>query len=600
VTDPLRTDYCGSLRPEDVGRRVRLAGWVHRRRDLGGVIFLDLRDREGLVQVVVQPQAGEAYRAADGVRLEYVVLVEGEVLARPPGTENTRLATGAVEVRADAVTVLAPAETPPFPLNEEQPVDESVRLRYRYLDLRRPVMARNLILRHRMAMATRRALDARGFVEVETPMLIKSTPEGARDFLVPSRLQPGRFYVLPQSPQLFKQILMIAGLDRYFQIVRCFRDEDLRADRQPEFTQVDVEMSFADEAAVREVTEAVLAEAITEAAGIPVARPFPRLTYTEAMLRYGTDKPDLRVPLVIEEVSDLVAQGAISFLQSSVTDPAIGGVVRGLRVPGGASSSRKQVEEWRDVATREGAAERLASLALIPAGLKGTLAKQATPDGAARLAARLGAEADDLMLFCWGDPETTARALGRLRLEVAQTQGQIEPGFRFCWVTEFPLLERSEEEGRLVAVHHPFTAPLEVDRPLLTTDPLAVRARAYDLVLNGVEVGGGSIRIADRDLQRQVFTLIGLSEQQAQERFGFLLEALRYGAPPHGGIALGFDRLVMLVAGEETIRDVIAFPKTTAGTDLMTGAPAPVDPRQLHEVHIASIAPRTGEGGPDS
>ncbi len=597
MTDPLRTDYCGSLRPEDVGRRVRLAGWVHRRRDLGGVIFLDLRDREGLVQVVVQPQAEEAYRAADGVRLEYVVLVEGEVRARPPGTENPRLATGAVEVRAAAVTVLAPAETPPFPVSEEQPVDESVRLRYRYLDLRRPVMARNLILRHRMAMATRRALDARGFIEVETPMLIKSTPEGARDFLVPSRLQPGRFYVLPQSPQLFKQILMIAGLDRYFQIVRCFRDEDLRADRQPEFTQVDVEMSFADEAAVREVTEAVLAEAITEAAGIPVARPFPRLTYTEAMLRYGTDKPDLRFGLAISDVSDLFARGGPAFLKEAVAE---GGVVRGLALPGAAGYSRRQVEALGEV-TKEAGAGGLATLTLAATGMGGSLGRQVPAALGTRLAERLGAATGDLLLLAWGPAPIVAAALGRVRLTAAQEAGLVPTGvFRFCWVTEFPLLERSEEEGRLVAVHHPFTAPLEADRPLLATDPLAVRARAYDLVLNGVEVGGGSIRIADRDLQRQVFTLIGLSEQQAQERFGFLLEALRYGAPPHGGIALGFDRLVMLVAGEETIRDVIAFPKTTAGTDLMTGAPASVDPRQLHEVHIAPITPRTGEGGPDS
>ncbi len=582
----MRTDYCGSLRPADAGRRVRLAGWVHRRRDLGGVIFLDLRDREGLVQVVVHPQAAEAYREAGEVRLEYVVLVEGEVRTRPPGTENPRLATGAVEVRAERVITLARAETPPFPLNEEHPVDESVRLRYRYLDLRRPRMTRNLILRHRTAQAIRRALDARGFVEVETPMLIRSTPEGARDFLVPSRLQPGRFYVLPQSPQLFKQILMVAGLDRYYQIVRCFRDEDLRADRQPEFTQVDLEMSFADEAAVLEVTEAVLAEAIEEATGISVPRPFPRMTYAEAVLRYGTDKPDLRFELTISDVSDLFTAAGPAFLREAV---AAGGVVRGLAVPGWAGIPRRQEEALVEAARSAGGAG-LATLTLQGELTGGSLGSGVPAALAARLAERLGAGGGDLMLFAWGPAGSTAAALGRVRQAAAQAVGLVPAGaYRFCWVTEFPLLEPSEEEDRLVAVHHPFTAPLEADRPLLATNPLAVRARAYDLILNGVELGGGSIRIADPKLQREVFSAIGLSEEEAQERFGFLLEALRYGAPPHGGIALGFDRLVMLLAGEETIREVIAFPKTTAGTDLMTGAPSRVDPRQLREVHIAVL-----------
>jgi aspartyl-tRNA synthetase len=549
------------------------------------VIFLDLRDREGLVQVVVQPQAAEAYREAGEVRLEYVVLVEGEVRARPPGTENPRLATGAVEVRADRLVTLARAETPPFPLNEEQPVDESVRLRYRYLDLRRPRMTRNLILRHRIAQAIRRALDARGFVEVETPMLIRSTPEGARDFLVPSRLQPGRFYVLPQSPQLFKQILMVAGLDRYYQIVRCFRDEDLRADRQPEFTQVDLEMSFADETAVLEVTEGVLAEAIEEATGISVQRPFPRLTYAEAMLRYGTDKPDLRFGMPIGDVSDLFAAAGPDPLRGAL---ASGEVVRGLAVPGGAGMPRRQAEALAESARGAGAAGA-ATLALVAGVGGGSLGGQVSASLAARLAERLGAAGGDLMLFAWGPPRTVASALGRVRLAAAQAAGLVPAGtYQFCWVTEFPLLEPSEE-GRLVAVHHPFTAPLEADRPLLATEPLAVRARAYDLILNGVELGGGSIRIADHDLQREVFGAIGLGEEEAQERFGFLLEALRYGAPPHGGIALGFDRLVMLLAGEETIREVIAFPKTTAGTDLMTGAPTRVDPEQLREVHIALL-----------
>jgi aspartyl-tRNA synthetase len=586
MSEAMRTHYCGSIRPDDVGRRVRLAGWVHRRRDLGGVIFIDLRDREGIVQVVIHPQAADAYRVAGEVRHEYVLAVEGEVRARPAGTENPRLATGEIVVRADAVSILATAETPPFPLNEDQPVDETLRLRYRYLDLRRPAMTGNLRLRHRAAMAIRRALDQRGFIEVETPMLIKSTPEGARDFLVPSRLQPGHFYVLPQSPQLFKQTLMVAGLDRYFQIVRCFRDEDLRADRQPEFTQVDIELSFADEHAVMEVTEAVLAEAFAEAAGVEVVRPFPRLTYAEALTRYGSDKPDLSFDLAIAEVTDLVRVDGPSLFMETI---ARGGVVRGLAVPGAAGYSRRQVEEF-DQAAREAGVPGVATLALTPQGVGGTLARQVPEALAARLADRLGGSGGDLLLFAWGLASEVGSALGRVRVAAARTASLIpDRAYRFCWVTEFPLLERAEEEDRLVAVHHPFTAPVEADRPLLATDPLHVRARAYDLVLNGVEVGGGSMRIADPTLQRQIFRLIGLSDQEAEQRFGFLLEMFRYGAPPHGGIALGFDRLVMLLAGEETIRDVIAFPKTTTGADLMTGAPSPVDPQQLRDVHIAIV-----------
>ncbi len=581
---PFRSDYCGALRAGDAGRRVRLAGWVHRRRDLGGVIFIDLRDREGNVQVVVQPQAGEAYRAAEGVRGEFVLAVEGEVRARPAGTENPRLATGAVEVRAERVTVVSAADTPPFPLTEEQPVDEALRLRYRYLDLRRPAMTATLRLRHRLAMAVRRAFDSRGFVEVETPMLIKSTPEGARDFLVPSRLQPGHFYVLPQSPQLFKQILMVAGLDRYFQIVRCFRDEDLRADRQPEFTQVDVELSFTNEEEVMSVTEAAVAEAAAEAAGVTLPRPFPRLTYAETLARYGTDKPDLRFGLPIGEVSDLVAPDTPAVFKEAV---AAGASVRGLALPGAAGLSRGQVERLTETARAAGA-QGLATLVLPEQGPPaGTLGRQVPADLAKRLSVRLDAQPGDLLLFSWGPEAEVAAALGRLRWTVAQERGLIPAdAFAPCWVTEFPLFERSDEEGRLTAVHHPFTAPMEADRLRLQSDPLRVRARAYDLVLNGVEVGGGSIRIADPQLQREVFGLIGLSNVEAQQRFGFLLDAFRYGVPPHGGIALGFDRLVMLLAGEETIRDVIAFPKTTTGADLMTGAPAPIDARQLREAHI--------------
>lgn len=589
---PYRTHYCGALRPEHAGAHVRLAGWVHRRRDLGGVIFLDLRDREGIVQVVVTPDAGEAYRAADACRAEYVLQVEGEVRRRPPGTENPRLATGAVEVRAERCTVLAASETPPFPIAEEQPVEEALRLRYRYLDLRRPRMTRNLLLRHRLALALRRAFDARGFVEVETPMLIRSTPEGARDFLVPSRLHPGRFYVLPQSPQLFKQILMVAGMDRYVQIVRCFRDEDLRADRQPEFTQVDVELAFTDEAQVQAVTEAVLAEAIQEVLGVTVARPFPRLTYAEALLRYGTDTPDLRVDLPIVDLTE----SRLARVPPLASARARGEVVRGLCLPGGARYSRREVDAWGERLRAEGVGGP-ATLAFTGEGVRGSLARTVAPADVEEVRAHLGAGPGDLVLLAWGPADRVGPALGRLRLEVARREGWLAPDrLAFCWVTEFPLVEWDPEEGRLVAVHHPFTAPVEADRPLMATEPLRVRARAYDLVLNGVEVGGGSIRIADPALQREVFRLIGLDEAAAQERFGFLLDALRFGAPPHGGIALGFDRLVMLLAGEETIRDVIAFPKTAAGTDLMTGAPAPVDPRQLAEVHIALLRGAAPEG----
>ncbi len=585
---PFRTDGCGVLRAGDAGRRVRLAGWVHRRRDLGGVIFIDLRDREGIVQVVVQPQAAEAYRHAEGVRGEFVLAVEGEVRSRPAGTENPRLASGSVEVRAERVTILAAAETPPFPLTEERPVDEALRLRYRYLDLRRPTMTANLRLRHRLAMAVRRALDDRGFVEIETPMLIKSTPEGARDFLVPSRLQPGHFYVLPQSPQLFKQILMVAGQDRYFQIVRCFRDEDLRADRQPEFTQVDIELSFTNEEEVMEITEAALADAVADAAGVTLPRPFPRLTYAQAMARYGTDKPDLRIDLPISDVTDL-AGGPDSppLFREAV---ASGGVVRGLAVPGASGFSRSQIDRLSETA-RQGGTRGLATLAMTAEGPGGSLGRQVSADLSRRLADHLGARVGDLLLFCWGPPADVEAGLGRMRMAVAGELNLIPVGHMApCWVTEFPLFEPSDAGG-LTAVHHPFTAPQEDDRALLQTEPLAVRARAYDLVLNGVEVGGGSIRISDPQVQREVFGLIGLSEAQAEERFGFLLEAFRYGVPPHGGIALGFDRLVMLLAGEETIRDVIAFPKTTTGADLMTGAPSPVEPDQLDEVHISVRSP---------
>jgi aspartyl-tRNA synthetase len=585
VKTALRSHMCGELRPAHAGQRVRLAGWAQRRRDLGGLIFLDLRDREGVVQVVVDPQAApEAGAVAQAVRAEYVVGVEGVVTRRPPGTENPRLATGEVEVRAQALSILAPSLPPPFSPGDETAVDEALRLRYRFLDLRRPRMYRNLLLRHRVALAVRRVLDRLGFLEVETPMLIRSTPEGARDFLVPSRLHRGCFYALPQSPQLFKQLLMVAGIDRYFQIVRCFRDEDLRADRQPEFTQVDLEMSFVAQDDVLAVTEEMVAAVVEETVGIRLARPFPRLSYADAMRRYGTDKPDLRVALEITDVTDLAGAGPVERFRAAV---AAGGVVRGLRAPGLAGLTRREVDAWVQMATAAGL-DGLATVALGPHGPKGTLVRQVGAGVLEALRVRLGAEDGDLLLLAAGPEPAVAAVLGRLRLLAAQRSGwKPDPAeFRFAWIVEFPLLEYSPEDGRYVAVHHPFTAPLDEDRPLLERAPERVRAKAHDLVLNGFEVAGGSVRIHERGLQERVFELLGISPEQARARFGFLLDALQYGAPPHGGIAFGLDRFVMALAGEHTIREVIAFPKTASAVDPLTGAPSPVDAAVLHELHL--------------
>ena len=582
-----RTHTNGVLRRSDIGQDVTLMGWVQTRRDLGGLIFIDLRDRDGLTQIVCNPQeAPDAAAAAAEVRNEFVIAVRGTVAARPAGTVNPKLPTGELEVRVRELRVLNPSETPPFPIADEVPVEEAVRLRYRYLDLRRPSMYRRLALRHRLAKAVRDHLSARGFLEIETPMLIKSTPEGARDFLVPSRLHPGRFYVLPQSPQLFKQLLMVAGVDQYFQIVRCFRDEDGRADRQPEFTQIDLEMSFVGVEEVVRVAEEMTAGAVREAMGVEVSTPFPRITYAEAMDRYGSDKPDTRFGMPIVDCTHLFRDTEFQVIAHALAgrENEAGGV-RGLCVSGGGRMSRRQIQ-----ALEEGA-KALGAPGLIPVhieetGSRGPASRHLDPPRLRALTERFGARPGDLLLLVADVPRRASVVLGRLRLDLAQQLGLIDGRLAFLWVVEFPLLERSEDSGRLAAVHHPFTAPMDEDLPLLDRIPLATRAKAYDLVLNGVELGGGSIRIHRQELQSLMFRLLGISPEAARDRFGFLLDAFQYGAPPHGGIALGLDRFVMVLAGDESIREVIAFPKTQSATDLMTGAPSTVDPPALDEVHI--------------
>jgi len=578
-----RTHYCGSLGEGEIGESVVLAGWVQTRRDHGGLIFLDLRDREGVVQVVFSPDvSGKAFELAGTVRGEYVVQVEGRVRRRPEGTENPRLKTGKIEVYAVSCRILNRAKTPPFYIEDGVGVDEDLRLRHRYLDLRRPEMLRALRMRHRAAKAARDFLDSLGFWEIETPVLTRSTPEGARDYLVPSRVNPGRFYALPQSPQLFKQVLMVAGAERYFQIVRCFRDEDLRADRQPEFTQIDIEMSFVGMDDVLALSEALIQVVCREVTGTEVPRPFPRLTYQEAMSIYGTDKPDIRYGMHLVEVTDIVAGSGFKVFARAVGE---GGCVKGIAVPGAAEFSRREIDELTRYAAAFGG-KGLAYIQVTPEGLKSPILKFFEPEEVEALVARFEAKAGDLLLFVADKRPVADRSLGALRTHLAGLLGLIPPGFAFVWVVDFPLLEYDVDEKRYVAVHHPFTAPLEEDIPILFTDPGRVRAQAYDLVLNGVELGGGSIRIHRREIQEKLFEAIGMPLEEAAEKFGFLLEAFEYGAPPHGGIAFGFDRLLMLLLGRKTIRDVIPFPKTQSAQDLMTLAPAAVTDRQLAELHI--------------
>jgi aspartyl-tRNA synthetase len=582
----MRTHYCGHVNEAHIGQEVELAGWMHRRRDHGGVIFIDLRDREGLVQVVFDPDRPEVFAVAEKVRGEYVLRVKGTVRPRPDGTVNPRLASGKIEVLASEIEVLNASETPPF--HHDEPASEEVRLRYRYLDLRREEMTRNLRLRHSVTRAIRGYLDGEGFVDIETPMLTKATPEGARDYLVPSRTQPGRFFSLPQSPQLFKQLLMMAGMDRYYQIVRCFRDEDLRADRQPEFTQLDVEMAFADEELVMGTMEAMVRHVFKTVLDIDLPDPFPRMPYIEAIARFGSDRPDLRVPLELTEVSDLMGGVEFKVFAGPAADPD--GRVAALRLPDGAKLSRKQIDDYADFVGRYGAR----GLAYIKVndvdkgteGLQSPILKFLPDHVVEAILERCGAVNGDLIFFGADKAQVVNDALGALRVKLGEDNGLMKEGWHPVWVVEFPMFEYDQQEKRWVSLHHPFTAPLVDDPSVLAAEPGRTRSRAYDMVLNGSEIGGGSIRIHRTEMQSTVFHLLGISDEEAEEKFGFLLQALKFGCPPHGGIAFGLDRLVMLMAGASSIREVIAFPKTQTATCLLTDAPSTVDERQLRELHI--------------
>ena len=589
----MRTHYCGEIDESLVGQEIEVCGWVHRRRDHGGVIFIDLRDREGLLQVVFDPDRPEIFAGAERIRSEYVLKVKGLVRPRPDGTVNPNMRTGKIEVLAHELEILNKSETPPF--HHDEQANEDIRLKYRYLDLRRENMLGNLMLRHKVTVAMRNFLDGHGFVDVETPMLTRATPEGARDYIVPSRTNPGRFFALPQSPQIFKQLLMMSGLDRYYQIVRCFRDEDLRADRQPEFTQLDIEMSFVDEAGVTNTVESLVRYVFKETLDVDLADPFPRMSYAEAMQRFGSDKPDLRIDLELIEVADLMASVDFKVFAGPAADPE--GRVAALCVPGGAEMSRKIIDDYTKFVSRYGA-RGLAYIKVndIDAGAEGLQSPilKFLPDETVQgILERTGAKSGDLIFFGADKANVVNDALGALRCKVGEDRGLVAEGWAPLWVVDFPMFEKDATGKRWTSLHHPFTAPSIDDAEVLKADPGKALSRAYDMVLNGSEIGGGSIRIHDQDMQAAVFELLDISDEEAEEKFGFLLTALQYGCPPHGGVAFGLDRIVMLMAGAESIRDVIAFPKTQTASCPLTNAPGVVSAEQLKETGIRLRAPRT-------
>jgi len=593
----MRSHYCGQLNASHIGQEVELSGWTHRRRDHGGVIFIDLRDREGLVQIVYDPDLPDVFSAAEQVRNEFVLRVRGHVRARPEGTVNPDLPTGEVEVLGLELEILNPSDTPPFQLDEHENVSEEVRLRYRYVDLRRPEMIRNMRLRAAITRSLRGYLDDKGFLDIETPMLTKATPEGARDYLVPSRTHPGKFFALPQSPQLFKQLLMMSGMDRYYQIVRCFRDEDLRADRQPEFTQLDIETSFLNESQLTGLMEEMIRQTFREVLGDELADPFPRMTYTEAVRRFGSDRPDLRCPLELVDVGDLMADAEFKVFSSPARDPH--GRVAALNVPGGCNLTRREIDGYTKFVGIYGA-RGLAYIKVNESGkgrdgLQSPILKFLPDQAVTEILERTAAADGDLIFFGADKADVVNEALGALRVKLGEDLGLMKPGWWPLWVVDFPMFGWDAQENRWTALHHPFTAPREDHLNLLESDPGSCESRAYDLVLNGTELGGGSIRIHRNEVQRQVFGLLGIGEEEARQKFGFLLDALRYGCPPHGGIAFGLDRLVMLMTGSESIREVMAFPKTQTAACLLTSAPSDVSPAQLRELSIRVRKPQVEE-----